>query len=222
MAKKRIHQIAKELDVASADIVFLANELGFEVKTASSGLTPEQEELLVLAFNEKNTTVDDNEPITEDTHIDETQKDEDIEKVIEKDIEDISIDEDISEAEKEIAIVEVQSGSTPEELSEIINVDATQIVGDLMSFGIMQSMNSELQDDEIEKLLEKYDLIPEVIEKIIDGRIVSFYKDNVLNEQTFCNPEIYEGKVSTMIEEMSGKLGEKIYIKQFSRVEVGS
>ena len=28
MAKKRIHQIAKELDVASADTVFLANELG--------------------------------------------------------------------------------------------------------------------------------------------------------------------------------------------------
>ena len=107
--------------------------------------------------------VEDNEPITEDTHIDETQKEEDIEKVIEKDIEEISIDEDISEAEKEIAIVEVQSGSTPEELSEIINVDATQIVGDLMSFGIMQSMNSELQDDEIEKLLEKYDLIPEFI-----------------------------------------------------------
>jgi elongation factor Ts len=62
----------------------------------------------------------------------------------------------------------------------------------------------------------------DVIEKIIDGRINSFYKDNVLNEQTFCNPEIYEGKVSTMIEEMSGKLGEKIFIKQFSRVEVGS
>jgi elongation factor Ts len=62
----------------------------------------------------------------------------------------------------------------------------------------------------------------DVIEKIIDGRINSFYKDNVLNEQIFCNPEIYEGKVSTMIEEMSGKLGEKIFIKQFSRVEVGS
>jgi elongation factor Ts len=62
----------------------------------------------------------------------------------------------------------------------------------------------------------------DVIEKIVDGRINSFYKDNVLNEQIFCNPEIYEGKVSTMIEEMSGKLGEKIFIKQFSRVEVGS
>ena len=62
----------------------------------------------------------------------------------------------------------------------------------------------------------------EVIEKIVEGRITSFYKDTVLNEQIFCNPEIYEGKVSIMIEEMSGKLGEKIYIKQFSRVEVGS
>lgn len=62
----------------------------------------------------------------------------------------------------------------------------------------------------------------EVIDKIVEGRITSFYKDTVLNEQIFCNPEIYEGKVSIMIEEMSGKLGEKIYIKQFSRVEVGS
>ena len=58
MAKKRIHQIAKELDVASADIVFLANELGIEVKTASSGLTPEEEELVLLAFNEQNVTED--------------------------------------------------------------------------------------------------------------------------------------------------------------------
>jgi translation initiation factor IF-2 len=60
MAKKRIHQIAKELDVASADIVFLANELGFEVKTASSGLTLEQEELVLLAFSEKNLPVEKN------------------------------------------------------------------------------------------------------------------------------------------------------------------
>ena len=53
-------------------------------------------------------------------------------------------------------------------------------------------------------------------------KISSFYKDNVLNEQTFCNPEFYEGQVGTMIEELSGKLGEKIYIKKFSRIEVGT
>ena len=50
MAKKRIHQIAKELDIASADVLHKAKELGFEVKTASSGLTPEDEELLKHLF----------------------------------------------------------------------------------------------------------------------------------------------------------------------------
>ena len=165
MAKKRIHQIAKELDVASADIVFLSNELGIEVKTASSGLTPDEEELVVLAFKEKNmsnessqndevstTVVSINEP-----EVSTTEDDEDISK------------ETISE-EKEIDIVEVITGSTPEELSDIINIEATQIVGDLMSLGIMQSMTSELSDEEIEKLLEKYDLLPEFIDRIVIKR----------------------------------------------------
>ena len=52
MAKKRIHQIAKELDVASADILFKAKELGIQVKTASSGLTEDEEELVKLSYKE--------------------------------------------------------------------------------------------------------------------------------------------------------------------------
>ena len=61
----------------------------------------------------------------------------------------------------------------------------------------------------------------EVMEKIVEGKISSFYSDTVLSEQIFVNPEIYEGKVGVMIEEMSGKLGERIYIKKFSHLEVG-
>ena len=57
--------------------------------------------------------------------------------------------------------------------------------------------------------------------KIVEGKISSFYSDTVLNEQIFVNPEIYEGKVGVMIEEMSGKLGERIYVKKFSHLEVG-
>ena len=62
----------------------------------------------------------------------------------------------------------------------------------------------------------------EVIEKIVEGKIKSFYSDTVLSEQIFCNPELYEGSVGNMIDEMSGKLGEKIYIKQFSHIEIGT
>lgn len=162
MAKKRIHQIAKELDVASADIVFLANELGIEVKTASSGLTPEEEELVLLAFNEQNVTEDsttnDTVKIIEET--DSTDSETQETQTDEKD------DEQTDTESVDIQIIEVPSGCTPEELSSIINIDATQIVGDLMSLGIMQSMTSQLKDKEIETLLEKYDLMPEIVEKV--------------------------------------------------------
>lgn len=162
MAKKRIHQIAKELDVASADIVFLANELGIEVKTASSGLTPEEEELVLLAFNEQNvtedSTTDDTVGIIEET--DNTDSETQETQTDEKD------DEQTDTESVDIQIIEVPSGCTPEELSSIINIDATQIVGDLMSLGIMQSMTSQLKDKEIETLLEKYDLMPEIVEKV--------------------------------------------------------
>ena len=162
MAKKRIHQIAKELDVASADIVFLANELGIEVKTASSGLTPEEEELVLLAFNEQNvtedSTTDDTVGIIEET--DNTDSETQETQTDEKD------DQQTDTESVDIQIIEVPSGCTPEELSSIINIDATQIVGDLMSLGIMQSMTSQLKDKEIESLLEKYDLMPEIVEKV--------------------------------------------------------
>ena len=113
--------------------------------------------------------------------------------------------------------------------SEEFKASAKQIA---MHIAAMKPNYLNIEDIPEAKLNEEKDIIvkqsenegkpPEVIEKIVEGRIISFYKDAVLNEQIFCNPEIYDGKVGTMIEEMSGKLGEKIFIKQFSRVEVGS
>ncbi len=147
MAKKRIHQLAKELDVASADILFKAQELGIQVKTASSGLTEDEEELVKLSYKE--------ESIVEDTSTDEKDLEE-IEEVSNKKIEDV----------KDINILEVIEGSTPEELSLIIEKDSTEIVSDLMSLGIMQSVNSKLSNEEIEKLLETYNIIPEFTLKI--------------------------------------------------------
>jgi elongation factor Ts len=113
--------------------------------------------------------------------------------------------------------------------SEEFKESAKQIA---MHIAAMKPNYLNIEDIPEAKITEEKDIIvkqsenegkpAEVIEKIVEGRIISFYKDTVLNEQIFCNPEIYDGKVGTMIEEMSGKLGEKIFIKQFSRVEVGS
>ena len=147
MAKKRIHQLAKELDVASADILFKAKELGIQVKTASSGLTEDEEELVKLSYKE-------------DSILEETQTE--VEEV--KEIKEVSNKK--NEDTKDINIVEVTEGSTAEDLSIIIEKDSTEIVSDLMSLGIMQSITSSLSNEEIEKLLETYNIIPEFTEKI--------------------------------------------------------
>ena len=76
MAKKRIHQIAKELDVASADVLFQAKELGLEVKTASSGLTEEEEELVKLAFQPEEVIED-----TPESSIEELDSDDELDEV---------------------------------------------------------------------------------------------------------------------------------------------
>ena len=107
MAKKRIHQVAKELEVASADILHNAQELGIEVKTASSGLTPEEEELVKISFEEQKSVEKEDSSTTDNLDTDEK----------------IEVKSEITQEEKEINIFEVTEGSTPEDLSVLIDVE---------------------------------------------------------------------------------------------------
>ena len=154
MAKKRIHQIAKELDIASADVLFHAKELGFEVKTASSGLTEEEEELLKLAL------LPEDEPDSDSGAVQEQEEtNQDLPKV---EVEEVP--------EDDVKIIEISRNSSPEKISSLIDVDATQIVGDLMGLGIMKAIDTPLEDSDIEKLFEKYNLIPDLIDEITISR----------------------------------------------------
>ena len=154
MAKKRIHQIAKELDLASADILHQAKELGIEVKTASSGLTEEEEELVKLAL------MPEDEPEVESEEVSEQ----------EEAIQDEPVAESEEVVEDDVQIIEVSRNSSPETISSLIEVEATQIVGDLMGLGIMKAIDTPLDDSDIEKLFEKYNLIPDLIDEVTISR----------------------------------------------------
>ena len=154
MAKKRIHQIAKELDLASADILHQAKVLGIEVKTASSGLTEEEEELVKLALTPANEPDAEPEEVSEQ---EESSQDEP-EAEPQQDVED------------DVQIIEVSRNSSPERISSLIEVEATQIVGDLMGLGIMKAIDTPLDDSDIEKLFEKYNLIPDLIDEVTVSR----------------------------------------------------
>ena len=154
MAKKRIHQIAKELDLASADILHQAKELGIEVKTASSGLTEEEEELVKLAL------MPEDEPEVESEEVSEQEEDIKVEPEAES--------EEV--VEDDVQIIEVSRNSSPEKISSLIEVEATQIVADLMGLGIMKAIDTPLDDSDIEKLFEKYNLIPDLIDEVTISR----------------------------------------------------
>ena len=161
MAKKRIHQIAKELDIASADILHQAKELGIEVKTASSGLTEEEEELVKLALA----------PTEEEKEVEVVEE---VQEVAEE-VKDVPLDDkeehvENEETDDEVQIVEVSRNSSAQKLSPLIDIDATQIVADLMGLGIMKAIDSPLEDTEIEKLFEKYNLIPDLIDEVTISR----------------------------------------------------
>ena len=154
MAKKRIHQIAKELDLASADILHQAKELGMEVKTASSGLTEEEEELVKLALMPEDQPEVETEEVSEQEEAIQDEPEAESEEVVEDDVQ----------------IIEVSRNSSPEKISSLIEVEATQIVGDLMGLGIMKAIDTPLDDSDIEKLFEKYNLIPDLIDEVTISR----------------------------------------------------
>ena len=154
MAKKRIHQIAKELDLASADILHQAKELGIEVKTASSGLTEEEEELVKLALMPEDEPEVESEEVSEQEEGIQDEPEAESEEVVEDDVQ----------------IIEVSRNSSPEKISSLIEVEATQIVGDLMGLGVMKAIDTPLEDSDIEKLFEKYNLIPDLIDEVTISR----------------------------------------------------
>jgi elongation factor Ts len=60
-----------------------------------------------------------------------------------------------------------------------------------------------------------------IIEKIVEGRINSFYKDNVLLDQVFVRSDRFEGTVGELVQALASKMGENISIASMARVEIG-
>ncbi len=61
----------------------------------------------------------------------------------------------------------------------------------------------------------------EIIDRIVDGRIKSFFAENVLYDQPFVRTERFEGTVGEMVKELAVKMGENISVSTFVRVQVG-
>ena len=60
-----------------------------------------------------------------------------------------------------------------------------------------------------------------IVDRIVEGRINSFYEDNVLSDQVFIKTEVFDGTVDELVKQLAAKMGENIGITRMSRLAVG-
>jgi elongation factor Ts len=60
-----------------------------------------------------------------------------------------------------------------------------------------------------------------VVERIVEGKINSWYADNVLYDQKFVNAEKFDGTVGDLVGQLAAKMGENISVRKVARVAVG-
>lgn len=60
-----------------------------------------------------------------------------------------------------------------------------------------------------------------IVDRIVEGRLKSFYKENVLYEQEFVKTDQYDGTIGDMVTELAASMGENIGVRRFARLAVG-
>jgi elongation factor Ts len=61
----------------------------------------------------------------------------------------------------------------------------------------------------------------QIVEKIVEGRIKSFFEEQVLYEQKFANADKFEGTVEAYVNQLAAKMGENISVRRMARLEIG-
>jgi elongation factor Ts len=60
-----------------------------------------------------------------------------------------------------------------------------------------------------------------IIEKIVEGRVKSFYADYVLTEQKFIRSDKFDGTVGALVADLAARMGENISVTAMARLAVG-
>ena len=62
---------------------------------------------------------------------------------------------------------------------------------------------------------------PQVVDKIIEGKLEKFYAESCLLEQPFIRDATGKTRLKDMVDQSTAKMGERIVIKRFARFQVG-
>ncbi len=147
MAKTRVYELARDLGLDSKDVLARAQELGIEVKTASSGLDEDGTSLVRKSYEEEKPSATSRQPSAED---DAAPVVEDSEPTADS-RQPTAEDEAEEEAEDEKVLL-VEPGITVHDLARMLQIRTAEIVKTLMFMGEMVPGGGEIPVDAIEPL----------------------------------------------------------------------
>ena len=147
MVTKRIHELAKELGLASRDVLATARDLGLPVTTASSGLESGDAEALrsMLLPDPPADAPDELEEETEEAPDDQSA----------------AQPEEVP-AEDEIKLITVPAGVSVLEMARAMRRPVGELIRKLLSMGFMAAAAAPAPPDAIEPLAEHFGFIVEI------------------------------------------------------------
>ncbi|KGN02855.1 translation initiation factor IF-2 [Clostridium novyi A str. 4570] len=157
MAKTRVYELAKELDITSRELIdILASEFNITVKNHMSVLDEEDAELIKEIFDdEENSDEKANRSVVADEEIDASNKKVKNKK---KEVKKGNKNTDNESSEEEI-VIEMEDTITVKALADQLKKPTTEVIKQLMFMGVMAAINQELDFNTAEKLAEKFNAV---------------------------------------------------------------
>lgn len=148
MTKKRIYQIAKELDISSKELITQLKEVDVEVNNHMSTVDDELAEIIEELFGKKTSTSEKQK----EEEVKEIKKEEKVKKVKKNKKAEEKKNEDDSEVKK----IEIDGTIIVKDFAEKLSISSTQLISKLMALGVMASVNQEIDFDTASIIGEEY------------------------------------------------------------------
>ncbi|EDS76385.1 translation initiation factor IF-2 [Clostridium massiliodielmoense] len=157
MAKTRVYELAKELDITSRELIdILESEFNITVKNHMSVLDEEDAELIKEIFDDaENSGEKASRGVVADEELDASNK---IVKNKKKEIKRGNKNSDNDSSEEEI-VIEMEDTITVKALADKLKKPTTEVIKQLMFMGVMAAINQELDLSTAEKLAEKFNAV---------------------------------------------------------------
>ena len=157
MGKIRVYKLARELDMASTELVDILQDLDIEVTSHMSTIEDETAELVRGMYDDSSEAIEDAVKETEEELVAEEKTVTEEETDSRVTVETKTAEETAETAEKD----ERESVFPPlsvKELAEKAGVAANSMLKELMNLGIMGNINYSLDEETVKKLIDKMNL----------------------------------------------------------------